>query len=57
MVVRTETVTSSCHVFIFLEFQSHMDRLKQLLALGIALLVLGIILHFSHGKIIVHKKD
>ena len=37
-------------MFLFLKFQSHTDRLRQWVAMGIALLVLGIILHFSHGK-------
>jgi heparan-alpha-glucosaminide N-acetyltransferase len=32
-----------------------MDRLKQWLPMGIALLVLGIILHFSHGKSITRE--
>jgi hypothetical protein len=32
-----------------------MDRLKQWLTMGIALLILGIILHFSHGKSIIRE--
>jgi hypothetical protein len=37
------------HVLLFLKFQSHTDRLRQWVTMGVALLVLGIILHFSHG--------
>lgn len=37
------------HVLLFLKFQSHTDRLRQWVTMGVALLVLGIVLHFSHG--------
>lgn len=46
---RTENSSLTCS-FVLLQFQSHMDRLKQWVTMGIALLLLGIILHFSHGK-------
>lgn len=34
---------------VLVHMKSHMDRLKQWVTMGIALLVLGIILHFSHA--------